>query len=357
MRILFYISTIRGGGAARVMTNLANQFVEDENKVYFVTNFLSDKEYPLDIKIRRYFVEESESNETVFKKNLRRILFLRKIIIKHRPDIVVSFMHENDVRAYLATRGTNVKLVLSIRNDPTTLYKNNRFKRMIASYVYSRANAVVFQTEDARRWFGENIEESKVILNQVADVFFETTKEKVGRDIVTFGKFLPQKNHMLLMEAYKQICDEIEDNLIIYGEGRLRNEYLDWIHENGLENRIFLPGNSDNVYEILSKSRLFVMSSNYEGMPNALMEAMAVGVPCIATDCPCGGPRELAQDGGVLLVPMNDVENLAIAIKKILSNREQESILIAKAKKTSEAFKPREIYQIWKGYFEYICNK
>lgn len=356
MNILFYISTIRGGGAARVMTNLANQFVEDGNKVCFITNFSEESEYFLDDKVIRFSVEEKESSYNFLRKNIHRIKYLRKVIKKEKPDIVVSFMHENDVRAYMATFALKTKLVLSVRNDPQTLYQNT-IKKTIAKFVYSRADAVVFQTTDAKKWFGNRIKESRVIYNQVAEEFFEVERAEQCKDIITTGKFLPQKNHMLLMEAYKKIADKTNEKLVIYGDGKLRKFYLDWIKNNGFENRVFLPGNISDVRQVLASGKLFVMSSNYEGMPNSLMEAMASGIPCISTDCPCGGPKELAKDGGVRLVPVGDVECLADEILSFLNGKTNENELIANAKKTSRSYAPDKIYQMWKGYFEYICDK
>lgn len=358
MKLLFYISTIRGGGAARVMTNLANQFAADDQEVHLVTNFPAIEEYFLDDRVLRYSLEAEESKKHPLIKNYHRISELRKLIKKISPDIVISFMHENDVRAYAATRGLPTKLLLSVRNDPAKLYKA-KIKGKIARYVYGHTDAVVFQTEDAKAWFGKIKGRSKVIYNQVAPAFYQVERDaKLCKNIVTTGKFMPQKNHQMLMKAFCMIAEEVDENLIIYGDGKLRGEYEKFIEQNNMKNRILIPGNCSNVAETIVRNKLFVMSSDYEGMPNSLMEAMAVGMPCISTDCPCGGPKELSgQADSVELVGVGDINNLAEKMKLMLMSDDYAEKKASLAKQRAEEFKPEIIYRQWKDYIEEIIGK
>lgn len=333
------------------MTNLANQFVKSENEVVFVTNFPSEHEYFLENDITRCSLEAEESKENTIKKNWNRICGLRKKIKKYKPDIVISFMHENDVRAYLAVRGLKTKLMLSVRNDPKVLYQSSMRAR-IAKYVYGHADAVVFQTEEAKRWFGDIKGKSAIIYNQVAPEFYETNRTVLeSKNVVTTGKFMSQKNHKMLIEAFHMIADDIEDDLIIYGEGKLRDEYEAYIKVCQLEHRVFLPGNCTNVAETIAQSKLFVMSSDYEGMPNSLMEAMALGLPCISTNCPCGGPKELSGEWNAIeLIEVGNTEELANKMKNMLMNvsyREEKARL---AQNAAERFRPDLIYKQWETY-------
>lgn len=353
MKVLFYISTIRGGGAARVMTNLANRFVRDTAQVVFVTNFTDINEYRLSKSVKRFSIEDTESKRNVFIKNIKRICALRRLICNENPDIVVSFMHENDVRAYLATRWVKTKLLLSVRNDPKAVYKS-KMKGCLAKYIYRHCDGVVFQTEEAKDWFGRINGKSRIIMNQVAEEFYNTnTEEIVRKNIVTTGKFMEQKNHKLLIDAYKMIESETNEDLIIYGDGKLREQYQEYIKALGLEQRVLLPGNISNVAESIKDAKVFVMTSDYEGMPNSLMEAMALGLPCISTDCPCGGPRALIDHGkNGLLIQVGDTETLAQYIKELLKKSEWASQIGEEAQIKAKSFKPDMIYKQWKTFLE-----
>lgn len=356
MKLLFYISTIRGGGAGRVMVNLANQFHMDGTEITFVTNFQADTEYSLDPKIRRYSIEQSESNELFALKNINRVKNLRRIIKLEKPDLLVSFLKENDYRAFLATRWLPCKLVLSIRNDPQRLY-GGFFRGIAAKYIYGRADAVIFQTKDAQRWFSRLRGVSAVIQNQVNPTFYAVKQvENKTPLIASVGKLMQQKNHKLLIEAFASVVDQIGANLVIYGEGPLRAELQSLIKKNHLEDRVFLPGNVKDVPGVLARVSLFVLPSDYEGMPNALMEAMAAGVPCISTDCPCGGPREILPKE--LLVPVGDVHALAEKMVLMLTSHHNLYQYSHICRTAAKEFQPETIFQKWKNFLSaLVCNQ
>ena len=146
-------------------------------------------------------------------------------------------------------------------------------------------------------------------------------------------------------------------NLIIYGEGPLKSNLECLIRELELDGRVILAGNTDHVVEELSKAMLFVLCSDYEGMPNALMEAMAAGVPCIATDCPCGGPHELIRDKtDGILIPCQDELALSEAMCDLIVNEDKREGYGLRAKQRAQMFKPELIYQEWDDYFNYILH-
>lgn len=370
MRILFYISTIKGGGAARVMTNLANHFVNDSemnNQVIFLTNFYGEQEYLLDKRVKRLSVEKQEKKSNFFIKNVKRVTYIRKIIKKENPDILISFMSENNIRAWAAALGLPVKVLISVRNDPNIKYGTGLQAKFI-KYVYNQVDAIVFQTEEAKEWFGAKLKPaSTIIMNQVSEEFYrEVSKDNINnatektlrKDIVTTGKFLEQKNHKLLMTAFARICGKYEDNLIIYGDGKLRKEYEEYIQELGLEKRIQIPGTISKVSEHIKHAKLFVMSSDYEGMPNSLMEAMALGLPCISTDCPCGGPRALIEsmkDG--VLVKVGDCAGLANAMDRLMQEDDLRENIGRQAQIKAQEFRPEKVYKVWKEFIIKIGKK
>lgn len=356
MKLLFYISTIGGGGAARVMTNLANQFCKNGNEVCLVTNFKSNREYHLDEHIMR-IVLEKEISRSFFRKNMNRVCKLRKAIQNQKPDALISFMHENDVRAFVAQIGLKSKLILSVRNNPDDIYKN-KIKRMIGRFIYRNADAVVFQTEDARNWFGNMKCYTAIMKNQIGEEFFATERKENEKNIVAVGKFMKQKNHMLLLQAYALIADSVDDDLIIYGEGKLRDEYKKYIEENNLQSRVFLPGSSTSIAQDISSAKVFVLTSEYEGVPNALIEAMALGIPCISTDCPCGGPRELLGDSeyGILL-QKNTPEELAKKMVYLIENSDERKRMSVLSKKRAQRYAPECVFAEWNSFVRNVIGE
>ena len=203
------------------------------------------------------------------------------------------------------------------------------------------------------RWFGNGFRPlSKVIINQTAEKFYETERDAKPQGIVTLGSYLPKKNHKLLIQAYSKIADSIKDDLYIYGTGNLENEYIKLIDALDVRNRVHLCEVSNQPEKILAKARVFVLSSDHEGMPNALLEALAVGIPCISTDCPCGGPSAVIRtmENGIL-VPVNDVDSLAEAMRIVLSDDDLQIRLGTTARKRALSFKPDVIYNEWKNFF------
>ena len=161
-----------------------------------------------------------------------------------------------------------------------------------------------------------------ILPNAVNESFFREKYYGERRDIVSVGRLSNQKNFELLISSFNRIKDQITDNLIIYGEGPNRTALEKMINQFGISDRVKLPGLVSNVPELIQASSVFVLPSNYEGLPNALMEAMALGVPCVSTDCPCGGPRMLISNKiNGLLVPIKDEYALSCAILDAINGK------------------------------------
>jgi len=172
--------------------------------------------------------------------------------------------------------------------------------------------------------------------------------------IVNVGKLSSQKNQTFLVQAFAKIADKfLEYQLHIYGEGDKRSELEALSQELDLQDRVILKGNVSGLAKQIEDAALFVLSSDYEGMPNALMEAMAMGIPSISTDCPCGGPDFLIQNGeNGVLVPVGDVECLANTMEKLLQDREMADMLGCNAVKIADVLHPDVVHENWKHYIE-----
>ena len=357
MKILFYINTLSHGGAERVMTNLSDAFAQKGCDTVLVTSFPEEWEYKTNPATKRINLADCRIGGFI-KRNFKLIRLLKKTLKAEKPDVIVSFMAEPNYRTILASGRNGAKTIISVRNDPNREYPT-ALHRFLAKHLYKRADGVVFQTEDAKAWFPEKIQnKSRVIMNQIDDSFFDTKYDGIRKDIVATGRLTAQKNHKMLIEAYSLIKDEIDDNLIIYGEGNLREELEKLIEAKGLAGRVFLPGATKDVPNAIKSAKLYVMSSDYEGMPNALVEAMALGLPVVSTDCPCGGPRALLGElGKQVLVPVGDAEALASAMLGIISySKDELDGLMMKINSKAETCRGNRVIGDWESFINEILK-
>lgn len=358
-RILFYIDMMYRGGAQRVMGNLAAYFLTQGWEVLLCNDFIPDSnisQYEVSPEIKRIYLAKTLVGNPIIK-NIKRIYRLRQIIKNERPDCVISFLGRPNLRMLIATFGLKVKTIVSVRNDPNKEYGSG-IKKKISQMLFCLADGCVFQTNDAKLYFPLRVQEkSTVILNPIENSFYlSSNKEK--KDIITVGRLMRQKNHALLIEAFAYVANQYPlEKLIIYGDGPLKDFLQKKTIEKGLEKRIIFAGNVENIEEILKSAKMFVLSSDYEGLPNALMEAMAAGVPCISTDCPCGGPRMLIDNGeNGILVPCNDVERLSKAISVLLESAELRCKISIAAQERAKIYKAEKIYQDWLHYIQEIME-
>lgn len=363
MNIVCYINKISDGGAERVMSVLANSLADRGHAVTLVADYATPKEYPLVSGVDRIILDgdftEVSSKGRVMRQ-LRRIVKLRYMCQKKKADILVSFMSEGNARAILATRFLRTKNLISVRLDPKISYKG-RAAKIMAKVLYPLADGCVFQTKDAQSWFSPKIQKrSQVIFNPVSDAFYrvEPVEEHTKR-IVTCGRLDRQKRFDLLIDAFAKVCEEFADyKLEIYGQGNLEAELQERINALGKQDRITLMGRCEDIPNAIKDAGLFVLSSDYEGLPNALMEAMALGLPVISTDCGGGGARALIDHGkDGLIVPCDDVDALAGAIRESLRDSETMMCRGQCAREKAAGFAADRIVNQWVAYIQDIVKK
>jgi glycosyltransferase involved in cell wall biosynthesis len=218
----------------------------------------------------------------------------------------------------------------------------------------SKADGYVFQTEEARSFYKGKYDKKSVIISNPLKIesLPKPYLEERKRNIVTVGRLHPQKNQMLLIQAFEEIKDKYPDyNLIIYGEGVLRKELQEYINDNKLDSRIIMPGNVLNLLSLIKDSGIFILSSDFEGMPNALIEAMALGLPCISTDCPCGGPKSLIENGeNGLLFEVGNKNQLINAIEYMINNPDKAKQMSEKAVNIRNTLNANHICEKWYNY-------
>lgn len=323
MKIVFVSPGMTFGGAERVISILANIWCEMGHDVsIFITATNRPPVYKMDKKIKvEYFADFNENGVS----HIKLISAIRKFVTKEKTDCVISFM--NDVCAYtiISLIGTGIPVLYSERNDPN---KTNQGKvdRIYRKIVESGAKHIVFQTDGARNCYSKKIQnKSSIILNPVdLNKIPVRKKENINySEIVSVARLEPQKNQKLLIDAFNIVSKKHKDTILkIFGEGILKNKLQNRIDELGLTDRIFLMGAKSDVLEWIKESFCFVLSSDFEGLPNSLIEAMCMGMPCISTDCSPGGARELLGNDKGLVVPCGNQEKLAEAIEMYLEKPE-----------------------------------
>lgn len=363
MKILCYVNTLSGGGAERVMSVLANALSRLGNTVSLVTDYTTPNEYQLDATINRVIIDgefAGASRKGILMRTIHRVLTLRNLCRDRQVDIVISFMSEANFRAILATVFSKTKSLISVRVDPRIGYKR-KITAMLAKLLYPLTDGCVFQTEEAQEWFLLAIQKkSRIIFNPVSDDFYHVQGTPLrDKRIVSCGRLSDQKRFDLLINSFDRICDEFpEYTLEIYGTGSLKVELEAQIAELGREDRIRLMGCCEDIPNTIKDASLFVLSSDYEGLPNALMEAMVLGLPVIATDCGGGGARALINDGADgLIVPCGDVEALAAAIRLSLKDLNAAKARGDQAKQKGARFKAESVVSDWERYIYEICGK
>lgn len=361
MRILFNLGSMTKGGAERVVANLSDYFTKVGNEVAIVISTEKSSYYELNEKVELYGLDDAKKSNNFIFKNFFRIKKLKNIIKIEKPDIIVSFLPEPSYRLLLLKLfNRKLKVIVSVRNDPKVEYKSI-VSKMIMKLLYPLADGFVFQTDEAKEYFDKKIQDNSIVIpNPLGQQFVDAkTSEKKEKIIISVGRLEPQKNQKNLIEAFGNIADEIpEYKLVIYGEGPLRNELESLIIQKKMENRVLLPGNTNSIIEELNKSEIFVLSSDYEGMPNALMEAMAMGLACISTDCPCGGPKYLIEnDYNGILINVNDVDAIGNSIKLLIDNENMRRNISKNCMNIRERLKPQKIYNIWEEYIYGIGGK
>ena len=352
MKITTFISSLSGGGAERVVCNLSNFLAEKGHQVEILTMGQAPAAEPLSEGVKEIPLLRDEERKFSLVDMAKRVLRLIRYMRKEKVDAYVVLLPVTILMILFFSRFTKAPIIFSERADPK-MYSNKIQKGL--KKLCKKASGAVFQTEEAKTWYEPYLKgvEGTVIPNAINPAFlrmlYEGEREKV---ILGAGRLNEQKNFPLLISSFAKVAKEFpEYKLRIYGKGSLLESLQNLAKEKGVGDRVEFPGFATNMPEVLEKASMFVLSSDYEGMPNALMEAMASGVPSVSTDCGGGGARFLIEDGvNGLLVPQRDEEKMAEAMRKILSDAELAAKLSQNARKLQENLAPEKIYGAWEKF-------
>ncbi|MBQ2936152.1 MAG: glycosyltransferase [Lachnospiraceae bacterium] len=363
-RIVFHLNCLERGGAERVVTNLSGQFAEHGYEVYIATEWQGEDEYEINPKVKRVHVglTEKQAEKGRPAMFLARIMNLRKFLKEVKPDVVIAFARKANYRALTATIGTKIPVLISVRINPIGYYDFLSDKIQIP-LLFPRAAGCVFQTPDQRDFFPEFIrKKSKIILNPISTKFIgNPIPEKREKTVVHSGRLVDFKNQPMLIRAFAKVHEKHPEYVLkIFGPDSFdgTKEKLEaLIKEMHAGDYVKLMGGSDQLEKDMINGAVAAFSSDYEGMPNAMLEAMALGLPVVATDCPPGGPRMvITQEENGLLVPVGDEEALAVAVNRLIEEPEFAKKLGENASQIGEKAGAEMIFKEWESYVLEVCK-
>lgn len=342
--ILILIPRFGIGGISKIGSFLANTLSSDYRTILVslvsdsITSMLSNKVIKETLSYN--FDDTSISKCVRGLQKVRTVIRLRYLIKKYDVDVICTFGLDLGKIANVAGMGLQCKYLTSERGNP---YRYSSKQKQKYDQVVRNADAVVFQTKMAQKAFANCGMESKfyIIQNPAigrnSDDYKKSSHNILTREkrIVYCGRLSREKNIDMLINAYYKLKNH-EYELIIYGDGPEYGHLLELIQMYDLSDYVSIVTGCNDVFSIEYNSEIFVLTSNEEGMPNALIEAMMCGMTCIVTDCPPGGCRELLEDGERgILVPVNDVNKLRDSLQLVISNRKLSEQLGNKAKDIS----------------------
>lgn len=317
IQYMFIIPTRTNGGAERAVSILASGLAKKGIKTAVLQFERYGDEYELHKNVINILLNEKDY-PFFFPFSVKKMLFIRKCVREYRPQFVFPFLGNVLEIAWVATRLSKSKYIGTVRNNPWLSPRTEK-ERKRRNFIFKYSDGVFLQTEGQKEYFNKDIQhKSFIVSNPVAPEFLRQNVE-YRESIVNFiavGRLVKQKNYSSLIECFSKVIEKNPKlHLSIYGDGPLRIELLGQIAKLGLEKHIEIHNRTNNIIRELLASDAFIMNSNFEGFPNALLEAMALGLPCIATDCKTG-PSDLIQSGiNGLLVPL---ESNDILVEKIL---------------------------------------
>lgn len=357
MKIGFLINDLSAGGAERATVSLANYFAEHNNVVEIITLNSTESFYNVSEKVSVVSVglpeiEHKASFERV-KGSIERMFKIRKFIKERNLNVLIGMSFSMTRYAVFAVKFTKTKVIGTERNNPYT-YKASFINSKLRKLFYFLSDGFIFQTKKSSKFFTTKLRKTDIVIQNAIfneDIYQFSPPEERQKYICSVGRLTSQKRFDLLIKAFSVLEKKLPDyKLILFGEGSDREKLQNRIKFYELEDKIFLLGNKKDVLGYINETSVFVLCSDYEGMPNALMEAMALGIPCVSTNCDMG-PEELIMDGvNGLLTKTGSSKQLAKAIYRIIKSPELSAHLSKNAIKIRQTNSIEKIGEAWLNY-------
>jgi glycosyltransferase involved in cell wall biosynthesis len=365
--VAFFIGGMTAGGAERVTAIMANHWVARGWRVTLLTSDdgITPSFYELDPRIQLvpmgFPPNPSATMTTTIRNTPVYLRTLRARLQELRPDVVISFVYRNYVVALLATRGLNIPVIASNRNNAEHISISTPWK-ILQRLTYPLASRIVEQTDQSAASLPPRVRHrARVIPNPVVAPSIPRERKRAGASpqryrIVAMGRLVHQKGFDLLLRAFATVAPDHPDwRLVIWGEGRERARLEALRREWALDARVELPGLTTRPWEQFQQADLFVLSSRYEGFPNALTEAMASGAAVISFDCPFGPGTIIRHGVDGLLVRSGDVEALARSLRRLMRDPSERERLASRAPDVLQRFGIDQVMRQWDQVIDELC--
>lgn len=341
-KIVFLVGSMGKGGGERVISILANHYAAKDHNVTILMLLKDDIKYELNETITTIFIGDEKVSRFKLFFYLRKKL--KKTIKQIKPDVVCSFFAKINFIAISVIPTKKIKLIVSERADPNSDGRS-WFTKLVTRILYRRV-LVIFQNEYAQSWFSKKIRDNSLIIPNPISVTTNASK-KQKQKIVSVGRHEKSKNHQMTIFAFNRyVQTNPEHTLHFYGDGSLRNKLIYQVGELNLSDKVFFHGVVDDIHENIKDAEMFVLSSKYEGQPNALLEAMMMGIPVITTDFP--SVRGVVDNGvSGIVVPLDDDIALSRAMDLLSRDEKLRSKLVENGRAIAANYSKDRILRIW----------
>ena len=326
--LAFMVKTLEGGGAQRVMNTLSVEFIKRGIAVHIITMFYAEG-YRFLPEVGTLNLDISRENRSV-SYNREKMEMLKEYIRAHEIDTLIIGSTSAPLYEYalFVAEEYPLRIIAQMTNAPERSpvgAADRRRRDEVFLELLRRGDGFLFQTEYERDYFPPAIrEKSAVIDNPLMQELPDVSTEPTEKLIVSAGRYDEQKNFELLIQAFHFFVQNWPDyRLMIFGKGHMEGIYRKQIRDLNLEGSAFLLPFTIEIHEKIRNAAAFVQSSNYEGVSNMLLEAIAMGIPVISTDCPAYGARSFIRHSeNGLLVPPGRGDLLAKAIEEVVSSED-----------------------------------
>lgn len=354
MKIGFILKDTSLGGGERILHMLMRSFSREGHTIIIFSwneewnNMVLD--FPASINILNCSPKK-------FKK-LKAINEFNNVLKNTRPHCLITFDKSIAETALLPAKIRHIPFFISERVDPI-FSPVSKIHRFLTRMIYRYSDGVVFQTKKVQDYFRKYLKNNSIVIPNalIDDTLPIANIDNPKKEIIGIGRLSSQKNFELLIDVFHEI--NLPDYVLkIYGDGPLRKSLEDKVEKYGLKDRAFLMGKVDKVVDCIVESDIFVLSSVWEGMPNVLLESMAMGLACVSFDVPSGGAASLIKNGiNGILVPNNDKEKLKESIQLIANNPQLKQAIKVEALKVRTDYSRDVIIPQWISFIENTIKK